>query len=59
MPQLHRRLSTENVKMIFNLYIRKRMELKEVLNQLGVKKRQFQYLLSEYRYLLPKGSKTG
>lgn len=49
MSQLHKRFSTENVKMIFNLYIRKRIETKEVLNQLGIKKRQFQNLLTEYK----------
>lgn len=49
MSQLHKRFSTESVKMIFNLYIGKRIETKEVLNQLSIKKRQFQNLLAEYK----------
>jgi len=49
MSQLHKRFSTDQVKMILNLYIMKKMETKEVLNQLGIKKRQFQNILSEYR----------
>lgn len=49
MSQLHKKFSTESVKMIFNLYIGNRIEIKEVLNQLGIKKRQFQNLLAEYK----------
>lgn len=49
MSQLHKRFSTDQVKMILNLYIMKKMELKEVLNQLGIKKRQFQSILAEYK----------
>lgn len=49
MSQLHKRFSTDQVKMIFNLYIYKKMELSEVLSQLGIKKRQCQSLLAEYR----------
>lgn len=49
MTQLHKRLTTENVRMVLNLYIGKKMETSEVLNQLGIKKRQFYNLLSEYR----------
>jgi len=49
MSQLHKRFSTDQVKMILNLYIQKKMELKEVLNQLGIKKRQFHNILAEYK----------
>ena len=49
MSQLHKRFSADQVKMILNLYIQKKMELKEVLNQLGVKKRQFHNILAEYK----------
>ena len=49
MGQLHKRLGTENVKMILNLYIGHRMELKEALNQLEIKERRFYKLLAAYR----------
>lgn len=49
MSQLHKRFSSDQVKMILNLYIMKKMELKEVLNQLSIKKRQFQTILAKYK----------
>ncbi|MEI6498819.1 MAG: hypothetical protein WCO23_02565 [bacterium] len=49
MTQLHKRFSTDQIKMILNLYIMKKMELSEVLSQLGIKKRQFQSILAEYK----------
>ena len=49
MSQLHKRFSTDQVKMILNLYIQKKMESKEVLNQLGIQKRQFQNILAKYK----------
>ena len=47
--QLHKRLGTENVRMILNLYVQKRMELREVLNQLGLKARRFYKILADYK----------
>ncbi len=49
MSQLHKRFGTDQVKMILNLYIQKKMEIKEVLNQLEIEKRQFQNILAKYR----------
>ena len=49
MSQLHKRFSTDQIKMILNLYISNKMELAEVLNQLGIKKRQFFNLLAKYK----------
>lgn len=49
MSQLHKRFSSEQVKMILNLYIQKKMELKEVLAQLGVKERRFYKILAQYK----------
>ena len=49
MRQLHKRFTTDQVRMILNLYIMKKMELKEVLNQLEVKERQFYKLLAKYK----------
>ncbi len=49
MSQLHKRLTDENVKLVLNLYIRKKMEIREALKQLGVERRQFFNLLSKYK----------
>lgn len=49
MSQLHKRFSTDHVRMILNLYIMKKMEIKEALDQLRIKKRRFQNLLAEYK----------
>ena len=49
MSQLHKRLGTDQVKMILNLYILKKMELKEVLNQFEVGERRFYKILKEYK----------
>lgn len=49
MSQLHKRFSAEQVRMILNLYIMKKMELKEVLSQLEIKERRFYKILAEYK----------
>lgn len=49
MSQLHKRFSSDQVKMIMNLYIQKKMELREVLNQLKIKERRFYKLLAKYK----------
>lgn len=49
MSQLHKRFSSEQLKIILNLYIQKKMELKEVLSQLGIKERRFYKILAQYK----------
>jgi len=49
MSQLHKRLSTDQVKIILNLYLMKKMELNEVIRQFEIKERQFYNLLAKYR----------
>jgi len=49
MSQLHKRFSTDQVKMILNLYIHGSMELKEALNQLEIKERRFYKILAQYK----------
>lgn len=49
MSQLHKRFNTDQVKMILNLYIQKKMEIKEVLNQLEIKERRFYKILAQYK----------
>lgn len=49
MSQLHRRFSTDQAKMIFQLYEQKRLSLEECLEKLAVKKSRFFTLLSSYR----------
>ena len=49
MSQMHKKFSTDQVKMILNLYILNKMELKEVLNQLGIKERRFYKILAQYK----------
>lgn len=49
MSQLHKRFSSDQVRMILNLYIQGNMEIKEVLNQLEIKERRFYKILAEYK----------
>lgn len=49
MSQLHKRFTSDQVRIILNLYVQGKMELKEVLIQLGVKERRFYKILAQYK----------
>jgi len=47
--QLHKRFADEQVRELLEKYINKKIELKYVLDILGIKRRRFFKLLQEYR----------